>query len=382
MAPIRTAFVMEQALGHVTHYQNLREFTDRQQDISPVWLPIPYDVHGPERLVPVLRNTWSVRASWRARRALNAARSRTPLDALVFHTQVASLFSIDMMRRIPSLISLDATPINYDTLGKHYNHRPADGGFVDRKKFELNRSAFHAAAGLVTWSDWARRSLIDDYGVNGDNVHVLAPGAAGAFFDIGRARLATPQPRGPKSLVRVLFVGGDFQRKGGPVLLETMRGPIGERCVLHMVTQYDVPPQPNLIVHRGLEANSPELLRLFAEADLFVFPTNADCLGLVAMEAAAAGLPVIATNVGALGELVQPAESGLIVPVGDVNSLTAAIGLLVDDPARRDRMSRAGHTFARAKFDAEHNNRLLLDLVGELVETRALSRRAACLGSY
>ena len=70
LRPIHTAFVMEQALGHVTHYRNLREVADRQPDVQPVWLPIPFDVRGPARLVPASSNTWSVRASWRARRAL------------------------------------------------------------------------------------------------------------------------------------------------------------------------------------------------------------------------------------------------------------------------------------------------------------------------
>src|SRR5437588_11692780 len=103
-SPIRTAFVMEQALGHVTHYRNLREFTDRQADIAPTWLPIPFDVRGAARWVPLLRSNWSVRASWRARRALNAARARGPLDAVVFHTQVTSLFSVGLLRDIPSVI--------------------------------------------------------------------------------------------------------------------------------------------------------------------------------------------------------------------------------------------------------------------------------------
>ncbi|HLZ31290.1 MAG TPA: glycosyltransferase family 4 protein [Chloroflexota bacterium] len=377
MQTVRAAFVMEQALGHVTHYQNLRELTDQQADIEPVWLPIPFDVQGHERLVPVLRNTWSVRASWRARRALDATRARTPLDAVVFHTQVASLFSINMMRQVPTLISLDATPINYDTLGKHYNHRPAGRGLIDRQKYHLNWRAFHAAAGLVTWSEWARRSLIDDYGVDDDRVRVLAPGAAPSYFDVGRARLSSPERVRSEGPVRILFVGGDFRRKGGPALLEAMRGALGERCELHMATQYEVPQQRNVVVHPGLQANSPALQQLFADADLFVLPTNADCLGLVLMEAAAAGLPVIATDVGAISECVQLDESGLIIPAGDGAALTAALTALVDDPARRQRMSRAGYALARQKFDAQRNNRLLLDFVRVLVKAHPVARRAA-----
>jgi glycosyltransferase involved in cell wall biosynthesis len=368
---------MEQALGHVTHYKNLRSFADGQTDISPVWLPIPYEVHGAERLVPVLRNTWSVRASWRARRALDAVRAIEKLDALVFHTQVASLFSIGVMRKIPTLISLDATPINYDMLGPHYNHRPAGRGFVDRQKFEWNRRAFQAAARLVTWSQWARRSLVEDYGIDDDMIRVVSPGAAPAYFDLGRRRLANPRPLSQSEPVKILFVGGDFQRKGGPVLLDSINGSLAGRIDLHIVTQHEVAPRSNLTVHRGLEPNSPALLRLFAQADVFVLPTYADCLGLALMEAAAAGLPVIATNVGALKETMQIDESGYIIPAGDPAALKAAITAMVDDASRRERMGRAGYALARQKFDAQRNNRLLLDLVGELVEARPVSGRAA-----
>jgi glycosyltransferase involved in cell wall biosynthesis len=375
MARLRAAFVMEQALGHVTHYRNLREFTDSQPDIDPVWLPIPFDVRGSARLVPLLRSNWSVRASWRARRALDKITGH--LDALVFHTQVTSLFSVDLMRRTPSLISLDATPINYDSVGAYYGHRAAGGGFVDRQKFRLNQRAFNAAAGLVTWSSWARRSLMDDYGVDGARVRILAPGAGPAYFDIGRARLSTPPGEADSGRVKVLFVGADFRRKGGDALLATMDGPLGSRCELHLVTASDVAPRPNVFVHRGLQPNSPELQALFASADLFVLPTLADCLGMVLMEASAAALPVITTDVGAMSEGVLANESGLLIGAGDTQALAAALTALLDDPRRRQRMGRASYALARQKFDAQRNNRLMLDFIEELVAARLEIRRAA-----
>jgi glycosyltransferase involved in cell wall biosynthesis len=373
MAPVCTAFVMEQSLGHVTHYRNLRDVADQQLDIEPVWLPIPFAVSGAERFLPLLRSNWSVRASWRARRALDAV--RTPVDAVVFHTQVTALFSKKMMRRVPSVISLDATPINFDTLGKFYRHRAAGNGVLDRRKYELNRSAFHAASALVTWSEWARQSLIDDYGVDSRRVHVLAPGASPAYFEIGRRRAtrsATAVER-----VRLLFVGGDFERKGGPELLALMRGPLGEVCDLHIVTHADIPAQQNVLVYRGLEANSPELLRLFEDADAFVLPSHGECLAVVLMEATAAGLPVITTRVGALGEAVAHQESGLLIEAGDAGALHKALHSLLTDPPRRQRMGRAGHALARDKFDAQRNNRVLLDLIRELSAARTVSRRAA-----
>ncbi len=375
--PIHTAFVMEQALGHVTHYRNLREVVDRQPNVKPVWLPIPFDVRGPARLVPVLSNTWSVRASWRARRALDAARARRKLDAIFFHTQVTSLFSVGIMRDIPTLISLDATPINYDTIGRPYGHRPAGSGLIDRKKFELNRSAFQAAARLIAWSDWARRSLIQDYEVDPRRVHVLAPGAAAPYFEIGKARSATPAPEDASRPLQILFVGGDFFRKGGPLLMECLRGPLGQRCQLHLVTQCMVPAQPNVFVHRGLQPNSAPLLELFAQADVLVLPTQADSLGLVLMEAAAAGLPTIATRVGALPEAVCDGETGLLIDVGDRVGLEVALTQLLNNPQQRRHMGRTAHAMARQKFDANSNNQRLLDLVRELAEARPVNSEAA-----
>ncbi|MBI4494748.1 MAG: glycosyltransferase family 4 protein [Chloroflexi bacterium] len=378
MTQIRAAFVMEQTLGHVTHFRNLRDAAAEYTDLLPTWLPIPFEVRGPACLLPLLGSNWSARASWRARRALGLALASTPHDALVFHTQVTALFSLDLVRRLPAIVSLDATPINYDRVGQPYGHRPAGEGWLDRQKYRLNRQVFQAAAGLVTWSEWARRSLVDDYGVEAARVRVLAPGAAPAYFELGERRPGRAAPAvGDERPLRLLFVGGDFHRKGGPLLLECLRAGLAERCELHLVTHEAVAPQRNVYLYRGLGPNSPELLRLFAQADVFVLPSLAECLAIVLMEATAAGLPVVTTDVGALGEAVRPGESGLLVPAGNAGALRQALEALVGDAQLRQRMGRAGHALARHKFDAQANNHALLDLVAEAALAGRGSRRAA-----
>jgi glycosyltransferase involved in cell wall biosynthesis len=362
---------MEQTLGHVTHSRNLHTAIEQQERIEATWLPIPFDVAGAARLVPFVRTNWSVRASWRARRALGQALGRAPHDALFFHSQVTSLFSVDLMRRYPSIVSLDATPINFDMMAESYSHRPAGAGFLDRQKYELNRRAFQAAAGLVTWSEWAKASLQTDYGVDPTRVSVLAPGAAAEFFEIGdrRQMLGAADDRRP----RVLFVGGDFTRKGGPHLLEAL--PDG--CDLDIVTREAVEPRPNVRVHHGVGPNSPELRRLFELADIFVLPSLGECLALVLMEATAAGLPVITTHVGALDEAVLPGDSGLVVPVADVAALRSALETVVADPSLRQRMGKAGRLLARQKFNARVNNQSILDLVAGVADTRHTLARTA-----
>jgi glycosyltransferase involved in cell wall biosynthesis len=377
MRPVRAAFVMEQTLGHTTHFQNLRAAAADQAVVQPTWLPISFDTRGPERFIPLLRSNWSLRASWLARRALDAERSSERLDAVIFHTQVTALFSHAIMRRLPSIISLDATPINFDQVGHHYGHNAAGHSPMDQQKFRMNRRTFHAASQLVTWSTWAKRSLIDDYEVDASRVTVIPPGAAADYLALGARRSSARADGVEQRPVRVLFVGGDFARKGGYDLLEALRGPLADRCVLDVVTRDEVPPQPGVTVHHGVKPNSPELLRLFATADIFVLPSLADCLAVVLMEAAAAGLPIITTPVGALREAVRDGDTGLIVQPGNVGELRHALELLVARPDLRAAMGDAAHALAVEQFDARRNGRALLNLAAEVALTKRQSRIGA-----
>lgn len=362
MSTVRAAFVMEQTLGHITHAQNLRAAVERQEAVEVTWLPIAFDVTGVGRVLPLFRDNWSVRASVRARARVMREHATRPLDALLFHTQVTSLFSVDLMRRVPTIVSLDATPMNFDSVGAAYGHRPAGRGWLDRRRFQLNREVFHAARGLISWSEWSARSLVEDYGVPRERIFVYAPGAERPYFAIGERRMLTGVDDGRP--IELLFVGGDFTRKGGAVLLEVIRGMQARRHFkLHVVTRDPVPATADVIVHHGIRSNSRELHALIERADVFVLPSMGECLSIALMEAAAAGLPIVTTDVGALGEAAVEGESALVVPPGDAAALRAAIERLVDDDSLRRRLGRAGHALARSKFDAERNNRAICELV-------------------
>lgn len=374
MNTIRAAFVMEQTLGHVTHYQNLAMAVQRQSAVLATWVLVPFATAGLERLLPAYGTNWSIRASFRARRDLRGALAARAHDALFFHTQVTSLFSVGLMRRHPAVVSLDATPLNYDTVAAAYGHKPATGSWLDAKKHAMNRAAFEAAAALVTWSQWARASLAKDYGIDPAKVTVLAPGAAETYFDIGRERMRTSDPDRP---VRLLFVGGDFVRKGGPVLLEAMAAMRADHPVeLHIVTQGPVDQRPGVFVHRNVRPNSAPLYRLFREADAFVLPSRGECLSVVLMEASAAGLPMVSTDVGALTEAARDRENAIVVPPGDARALRAALEALVNDAPLRTRLGRAGHALATERFDAQVNDALVLQLIARVAHG-AESRRVA-----
>ncbi len=355
-------FVMEQTLGHVTHHRNLEQWTAEQDCIRPLWMPVAFDARDVWQRAPLARNNWTVRASLRAKALVNATAQREPLDALFFHTQVTALFAARWMRRIPTILSLDATPLNVDTMAAAYDHHPSASARVEALKNALNRRAFSRAAHLVTWCAWARDSLVQDYGIDAARISVIPPG-----IDLERWHFHRPARSGA---VRLLFVGGDFRRKGGLVLIDAFRKHLRGRCVLDIVTK-DVVDQeglPGVRVHHGLTANSPKLVSLYQQADVFVFPTQGDCLPIAVMEAMAAGLPVVAAGVGALHEEVVEGTTGFLVPPGDGEAMAHRVLQLIEDHDLRAAMGQAGRRTAEERFDGARNYAALLDLCGRCAD--------------
>jgi glycosyltransferase involved in cell wall biosynthesis len=279
------------------------------------------------------------------------------------------------MKRVPSVVSLDATPLQYDSLGEFYKHAPGPAP-IERIKRVLNERAYNAAAHLVTWSQWAKDSLARDYGVEQGKVTVISPGIDLELWRVDRSREARPLD----SPVTFLFVGGDFERKGGGALLtafRTARDKIpGAKLLIVTKTLKDDFAEPGIEVFRGLTPNTPALRELYARADVFAFPTLGDCLPLAVMEALAAGLPVITSNVGALSEAVTDGICGLVVESDRSDSLTAAMVLLGVEPDMRIRMSDAAVERATGRFDASKNYGRLIDLLKNVgVADRSTSSR-------
>jgi glycosyltransferase involved in cell wall biosynthesis len=360
---LRLGFALEYSLGHATHAQNLKRVLESDSLVAPTYIDLPFhNTPGVFSCLPGVRSNWSIRASLGAYAALRPIAG--DLQACLFHSQVTSLFSTGLMRRMPSVVSLDATPLQYDRLGSFYGHAASSNARIERLKRYLNIRAFSAAATLVTWSRWAKESLVRDYGVLSDKICVIPPG-----IDMDRWVLPLPV-RLPHEPVNLLFVGGDFERKGGSVLLDAMNQVTASHNIhLHIVTKaaVDTDTHPNVTLYNNISPNSEELLRLFCLADIFVFPTFADCLPLAIMEAMAAGRPIITTSVGALPEAVVHGESGLIVPPGDAPALALAISTLAKDPTLRTQLGHKAREVALERFDAKTNYTRLVDVVKSVV---------------
>lgn len=353
----RLGFIMEQTLGHITHAKNLQYWIERDPDVIPTWIPVSYEVRDKWDKVPLVKGNWTLRASLRAREQVRAAMRDHQLDALFYHTPVTALFSHGLMADIPSVVSMDATPINFDRIGTPYNHSPSSFRPIEALKNALNRRTFTKCTKLVTWCQWAKDSLETDYGIDPAKVAVIPPGV-----DLDKWKSA--RGTAPQRPVRLLFVGGDFLRKGGDTLLEAFRTSLQHSCELDIVTRDQVVTGglPGVRVHHGLGPNSPALMALYARADIFAFPTLADVLPLAIMEAMASGLPVITTAVGAVSEEIEHGVTGFLISPGNAQALAEVTARLVNDPQLRATMSTAARQAADQKFNAARNYPGILDI--------------------
>jgi glycosyltransferase involved in cell wall biosynthesis len=348
---LRLLFVAERQVGIGAVASVVQRFAQGRDGLRLTWVDVTYQQPGGllERL-PLPRSAGGVlrgylqsgRALWRGKH-----------DAQLFLTHNPAVLHPVAVALTPTCLWTDVTPLQLDEVAEAYEHRVDSSRLVRALKHGAVKLAFRAARRCLAWSEWARRSFVADYGVPEQRTAVVAPGVDLAAWE------APDRARPDGAPLKLLFVGGDFRRKGGLVLLAALQ----EARIaweLDVVTREDVSPLPGVRVHRGLTAGSEPLRRLYREADAFVLPTLADCHSIASLEAMAAALPVVSTHIAANPEIIAHGESGLLVPPGDPRALLQALESLAADRARLRSFGRRGRALAEERFDARRTVDALL----------------------
>ncbi len=189
-------------------------------------------------------------------------------------------------------------------------------------------------------------------------------------------KAAAPSPR---AKVHILTVGRLHPRKGQ---LQTLLALIALPADLRARIEYSivgravrsgyaqelrqVATTADFAVHFHDDLDDRQLEDAYAQADIFAMTSinhglSVEGFGLVYLEAAAHGLPVVAHAIGGVGEAVVPDVTGLLVAPDDPAGLTAAFARLITDPALRRRLGEAGRTWAR-RHDWRDSARQLFEL--------------------
>jgi glycosyltransferase involved in cell wall biosynthesis len=258
--------------------------------------------------------------------------------AFTFQTQSIFDASVD---GVPHFLYTDHTEL----ANAYYpDHRPEEA--PAERWLRREREIYRRAEIVFTMSGHVTRSLEEHYGMDSDHVLCVYAGANVEATESEGLHDYTGE--------RVLFVGRDWERKGGPDLLAAFEL-VRQR---HPGASLVVAGSSPAVTSAGVEVLGEVALdavgRLFDEATVFCMPTLIEPFGLVFVEALAHRVPVVATAVGAVPDVVQEGETGCLVEPHDVEALAATIGSLLDDPERCRRFGELGSGRMRERYTWPH----------------------------
>lgn len=286
-----------------------------------------------------------------------------PGDVVHAYTHNAVLLSAETLRAVPSVVALDGTN---EQNGRTLPYRDATRwtGATIRATRRFEERVYDAATLVVAQSEWAATSLREDYAVPDEKIRVIRYG-----LPVGPAP-SRVEPDRPQ----ITFVGTSMERKGGWRLVEVWRRELRARADLNLVTREQVSEEPGLRVFGDVDVGDGRLEEILARTAVFAFPSVIDKSSWAVLEAMRAGVPVVACDVGGLGELVRHGETGLLVEPADDDALVAALVALLDDEPRRVAMGVAGRKRVEDHFDARHGAAAVVAVLREAEELHG-SRR-------
>jgi glycosyltransferase involved in cell wall biosynthesis len=180
---------------------------------------------------------------------------------------------------------------------------------------EVERRALERCAAAIYASEWAARSAINDYGADTGKVYVVPFGANLDALPTEEQAYALIARR-PRDSCRLLFLGVDWERKGGALAVEAARI-LNQRGLPTelFVVGCEPPSVEDFVRVSGFiskKGTSGQLQAHLAEAHFLILPSRAECYGVVFAEASAYGVPSLATSVGGVPTAVRHGSNGAL----------------------------------------------------------------------
>lgn len=282
------------------------------------------------------------------------------------------------------------TPFFYALAARLFHRRPAllftEHGrhfpdFPRKKRMLVNRLLIEKRDAVVGVGEAVRQALIHNEGIPEHRVGVIYNG-----IDLSRFARTSPDRNAvrrelgvkPTDLVLLQVARLDYL-KDHATAIRTVQRVAQQRPDVHLLLAGEGPEhsaieamvkQQNLGDQVRLLGLRSDVTRLLAAADLFLLTSISEGIPLTVIEAMAAGLPVVSTNVGGVGEVMVDPETGLLAPAGDDAALAAHILRLSADPALSRRMGQKGRERAQALFSEARMHAAYHELYEDLLHAR------------
>ena len=226
-----------------------------------------------------------------------------------------------LQSKIPTVFYTDATFAGMLGFYADYANLCAE---TIRNGHRLEQEALSSCSMAIYSSDWAARTAIENYEVDPKKIRVVP---FGANIECNRSTddIKNLIRQRPKDTCKLLFIGVDWIRKGGPLVLEIAErlNRAGLKTELHIAGLRSLPVTglPDYVIDHGFISKSTpegraELEGLFAESHFLLLPAKAEAYGLVLCEANSFGVPDMASNVGGIPTIVKDGVNGQTFPPG------------------------------------------------------------------
>jgi len=211
----------------------------------------------------------------------------------------------------------------------------------------VQKAIFQSCDGIFVTSGWAKDSVCSDYGISSDNVHVIGAGASlPVGVTVGR------KPKTPN----ILFVGRDWERKNGPLLLEAFAQVKHEvpECTLTIIGCSPLIKDDNVSVLGYLDKKNPEnlkeILDAHRKASIMCVPSEFEPFGMVWLESQLYGaVPVTFEGEGRAGAIIH-GKTGLLVEKRTADALAQSLIYLLHNPFQLAEMREAGRQHVLDNF--------------------------------
>jgi glycosyltransferase involved in cell wall biosynthesis len=368
MAKLRLLSIFTTLLGNKPATERLRDCLGRMPDVDPTWVLLGSEDYGryPAPWWARKVNAWEAIhiARAKAREALDK-----PFDALFVNGWEYIPAFQEAARTHAAAAVMDAVPatMHQQLVGRGYGGPKREAiHFVHQRTF---RAAVRRFDRFLPMSTDCKEALVEQYGVPAEHCRVtLAP------QDLRRY---TVTPRVRTLPLQLIFVGNDFERKGGPFLLRLFREHLASYCRLRIVS--NDPGLAGVAFPDGMQwlrgLNRDQVLEHLAESDLFVFPTRQDFMPQVLGEALAAGVPCVASDVGGVKDLVISGRTGLLMPFhASLEQWAQALAPLREHPEQLDAWSHQARAFAEEQLSMERFEGLVHATIDEIREIAGRKR--------